>query len=356
MTGMSRAFLLSLACFGCVVADPDLETTEQPVIYADGCPPKECGSNSSVINGVYFYELPTSIGVANTEGVKLLGYLGLPPGTTRLDVYGNELVARNAAATIVVKGPKLIGSTFVLEVDGKVVHLQVTDFHRTLRYWAADDPTELLSSYTFKYITLGVSSIPTPLCTVVDLADGAAALDAFVFEGDRYDPKTKLVSTGVATRGWFNIACMGGAPAKMFRMRATTASSNPAKGIATGLAQRQSLFNLWIANYCGDGTPFTVPGEPLRVRDAAKWIPQSSAWSWQEPADLGSYGAVGGPGGAVCLDTPRRDDDAPGYRTVIEDHCKSVGHELPRCDELDVFPEGWQLLGRYASANPADEQ
>jgi hypothetical protein len=99
------------------------------------------------------------------------------------------------------------------------------------------------------------------------------------------------------------------------------------------------------------------------VRDSAGWIPLTSAWSWTDddvdanalPDALGSYEAVWGPDGAVCLDTPRRDDDAPGYRTVIADHCKSVGHELPTCSELGVFPNAWQPSGRYSSANPVDE-
>ncbi len=361
MYGMGRVSILFafLICAGCAVTEPAIETTTQSVTFQDGCPPKECGSNSSVVNGVYFYELAWS-GAPNSEGVKLLGYAGLPAGATKLDVVKNELVARNALGVQVAWGPQLVGSGFVLDVGGNVVLLRITNYHRILRYWAADDGTQL-SSYTFAYpVVEGPSTVWKPLCTVTDVADGVAALDAFVFEGDRYDPKTKAVTTGAATRGWFNIACMGGAPAKTYRMRATTASSDPfalPKPITTTVAQRQSIFNMWVANYCGDGQAFTVPGEPLRVRDAKKWIPLTSAWSWdKEPTEVGtpvsSYEAVWGPDGAVCLDVPRRDDSAPGYREVIADHCESVDHDLPLCSDLAAFPNAWLSSGFYATANP----
>jgi hypothetical protein len=354
MSVMRRAFALILITTGCVIPEPSVETTDQALVIEDGCAPKECGSNSSVINGVYFYELSDQIGIANTEGVTVLGYQNLPPGATRLDARKNELVAKNALGTVVATGADLVGSRYILDVAGQVVLLEVRDFHRTLQYWAANDGTQL-SSYTFAYpVVEGSSTVWKPLCTVQDLGDGIAALDAFVFEGDRFDPVTKQVTTGAVTKGWYNLGCMGGAPAKNFRMRATTASSAPLapKPITTTLDQRQSLFNLWTANYCGDGTPFTVPGEPLRVRDGKQWIPTSSAWSWEKESQLDSYEAVWGPDGAVCLELPRRDDTAHGYRDVIEKHCDHVGHELPLCSTLAVFPDHWQASGAYASANP----
>jgi hypothetical protein len=276
----------------------------------------------------------------------------LPPGATRLDARKNELVAKNALGAVVATGSDLVGSRYILQVAGQAVTVEVKAFHRTLQYWAANDGTRL-SSYTFEYLVVeGPNTIWKPLCTVQDVADGVAALDAFVFEGDRYDPVTKQVTTGAVTKGWYNLACMGGAPAKTFRMRATTASSDPfaPKPITTTLDQRQSLFNLWTANYCGDGTPFTVPGEPLFVRDEKSWIPLSSAWSWEKETQLDSYEAVWGPEGAVCLDLPRRDDTAPGYRAVIQKHCDGVDHDLPLCGT--AFPDQWQTSGAYASANP----
>jgi hypothetical protein len=348
-----------LRCGGCVVADPAVATSTQFVTFQDGCPVDDCGSNSSVIDGVYFYELSRS-GVPNSEGVRIVGYAGLPAGAVRLDVERNELVARNAVGKRIASGPKVINSIFLLEVNGRIVPLKVAKYHRTLRYWAADDGTQL-PSYTFEYpVVDGTSTTIKPLCTVADAADGDAALDAFVFEGDRYDPVTKTVTTGAATKGWFNLACLGGAPAKTFRMRATSASSNPyalPTPITTTVAQRQSIFNMWVANYCGDGQAFTVPGEPLRVRDARGWIPLDSGWSWDaEPGEsgmqVGSYEAVWGPDGAVCLDLPRRDDSAPGYREVIADHCENAGHDLPLCSDLAVFPDAWSGADWYATANP----
>ena len=354
MYSMNRTALFAvLACGGCVIAEPELGSTAQALVKDDGCPPNECGSNSSVIDGVHFYELSTSLGIPNSEGVTVTGYFGLPAGTTRLDVYNNELVARNANGTVVRRGSQLLYSGFELEVNGKVTYLWVTAFHRTLNYWAKPAPPGALHSYRFDYIVEGSGiSTPRPLCTVTALADGEAALDAFVFEGDRYDPTTKQISTGAATKGWFNIAFMGGAPAKTHRMRATTASSDLANGVTSTLAQRQALFNMWTGNYCGDGTSFTVPGEPLRVRDAKNWIAHTSAWSWQDDNKVASYEAVWNADGAVCLDVPRRDDDAPGYRDVIAEHCANVDHPLPQCSQLKAFPDNWQDRGWYFTANP----
>ena len=350
---MSRASLFVLVCSGCLLPEPEptLDTVTQAALMDDGCPPKECGTNSSVVDGVHFYELHWG-GVPNSDGVSLIGFQNLPAGATRLDVNKNELVAKNAMGVVVASGPQLIGSGFTLDVAGTVHLLRIIDFHRTLRYHAFDDGTPIMS-YTFAYpVVTPMGTAWKPLCTVEDLADGAASLDAIVFEGDRYDPVTKAVTTGVVTKGWFNLACLGGGPGKQFRMRATYASSNPAAGIISTLPQRQSLFNVWGANYCGDGKAFTIPGEPLRIRDRASGIPLTSGWSWQKEADLDSYEAIWGPHGAVCLNTPRREDSAPGFRALIADHCKSVGQELPYCDELKEFPAQWESNGSYFTANP----
>ncbi|HEY5920752.1 MAG TPA: ADYC domain-containing protein [Kofleriaceae bacterium] len=350
---MSRASLFALACGGCLLPEPEpaLETLSQAALMDDGCPPKECGTNSTAIDGVYFYEVNRN-GLVNSEGVSIIGYQGLPAGAVRLDARKNELVARDAFDNVVASGPSLIGSGFTLDVNGTVHLLRIIDFHRSLRYHAFDDGTALMS-YTFAYpVVTPMGTTWKPLCTVEDLADGAASLDALVFEGDRYDPVTRKVTTGAVTKGWFNLACLGGGPAKNHRMRATTASSDPLNGITTPLSQRQALFNVWSANYCGDGKPFTVPGEPLRIRDRAKGIPLTSGWSWEDEAQLDSHEALWGPDGAICLDTPRREDSAPGFRTLIADHCKSVGHELPYCSELDGAPPTWLPGSTYWTANP----
>jgi hypothetical protein len=82
------------------------------------------------------------------------------------------------------------------------------------------------------------------------------------------------------------------------------------------------------ADYCGDGHSFTVAGTPVAWRDAAGTV--------DPPFSEKALEAQWGPGGAVCLDTPRHAD-----LDEVLDRC-----QIPACDGDDSFRDGvvWRTM------------
>jgi len=149
--------------------------------------------------------------------------------------------------------------------------------------------------------------VPQPLCA-------GGENEAITFSGDRYDAATKtIIATGDETRGWINIACQGTALAKMFLNRHTEVSQR----VATTRAERQAVLKMLTGDVCGDGTAFTVAGQPLL------WKDQKNVTTFM--AAPASIEAVWSDTGAVCLNEPRR----PEFAAEIAAHCG----RLPRCSD-----------------------
>jgi len=275
--------------------------------------------NSPVVDGAEppsraFHELNVS-GLPNSAG---LSVVGVHQGTAAysLEVVGARVSARPKTGTApVLSGAGLVGLALDLtdQRDAKIV---VAFAGVSMApYWAG--PAGSVSSYSLTYMS-APEGTPQPLCT-------AGINEAILFSGDRYDGLRKTVTaTGAATRGWVNIACARTALAKMFLVRHTEASQI----VETTAAERQAMLKMFTADVCGDGTAFTVPGQPLLWRDA-KGITAFNGL----PA---TFEAVWSDHGAVCLDQPRR----PELAAAIAAHCGP----LPRCTA--------QTRGHVTSANP----
>lgn len=188
----------------------------------------------------------------------------------------------------------------------------------TTYFWAGT--REPVATYVLTYTT-DAQPVPQPLCTV-------GANEAILFGGDRYDAGTKTVTaTGAAAAGWLNIACAGTALAKLHLTRHTEASQET----ATTAAERQAMLKMFTGDVCGDGTSFTVPGQPLLWADAKGLTSFTAA-----PA---SVEAVWSDRGAVCLDQFR----LPEVAAAIAAHCKLP----PPCSSV-----GAPAAGHVTSANP----
>jgi hypothetical protein len=77
------------------------------------------------------------------------------------------------------------------------------------------------------------------------------------------------------------------------------------------------MLKMFTADVCGDGTSFTVHGQPLL------WADANHLMGFAKPA--ASLEAVWTDKGAVCLDTPRR----PELAEAIAARCGA----LPRCTD-----------------------
>lgn len=333
----------------CTTSHETIETTAM-VNYDDDCPVSGCGTNTNLIDGVYFSNLHWS-GARNDAGITVLGYGWLPTNTVRLDVWQNRLVGLDAANKLSAEHGRLVGSQIVLGHGSSKLILEVTDVHAALHYWAANDGTAV-ESYTFMWrYDWEPSSLLQDMCPNDELAPGLATLDAIVFEGESYDAATKTIDFA-PDAGWFNIACLGSAPAKMHLMRHTRASASGF--ISTSPSERQAMLNMWTANYCGDGVSFTYPGQPLLMRDSKAWIPHAGPWSWVLPAvELApgeEYEAIWDEHGAVCMNIPRLYDSDDEVLDQIVKHCAEVGHPLPPC--TSAMTTGFGAAGHLLTANP----
>lgn len=257
-------------------------------------------------------------GLSNGAGFAVIGVRmgGVP---YRLEPAGAAVVARPlAAGSAQLEGASLVN----LEIDLR----DTNDRRYTLRiagtdttpFWA--DPQERVRTYVLTYAPLNAST-SRPLCTT-------GVNEAILFGGDRYDSARKeVIATGAAATGWINIACAGTALAKLYLTRHTDAS----QAIATTPAERQAMLKMFTADMCGDGTSFTVHGQPLLWADAKGITRFASA-----PR---SIEAIWNSGGAVCIDTPRR----PELASTIRTRC-----QRPSCGGVTT-PGG---RGHVISANP----
>jgi hypothetical protein len=329
----------------------------------EDCPSTGCGANAGFVGGVYFADLNFN-GIPNDQGVVQSGFSTLPVGAVRLDVQTNRLVAMGPGVpgAKVAEGQALKNSQLTVIVDGVGYPVTIAAVHRYGEYWAKKngvaDPT--VESYRFQYIH--VDPMANPPTSVKDLCVSEPSLvgdqrefDAVVFENERYDAETKNIELP-KEQGWFNIACLSGAVGKTHMMRRTSASSSVLLGYTTSMRERQAMVRAWTADYCGHGTAYTTTGTPLRMRDAKKWIPLASKWSWDDEDELVSYEAIWNENGAVCLNTPRKfgdDEEAnKAFRARIEDECKEYGKVLLPCS-TGGLPAAWETRGYFLTANPA---
>lgn len=220
-----------------------------------------------------------------------------------LDVSGSSVTARPKDSRLAaLAGRDLVG--LKLHLRDSTGAESVIEFAGTgtTGFWAG--PAGAVPTYALSY-TSAAHSDPQPLCT-------ANSNDAIIFAGDRYDAEHKTVTaTGEASAGWFNIACSGTALAKLHLTRHTEASQI----VKTTAIERQAMLKMFTADVCGDGTSFTVHGQPLL------WADANHLTGFNQPA--ATLEAVWTERGAICLDTPRR----PELAAAIAARCGT----LARC-------------------------
>lgn len=264
-------------------------------------------------SGRAFHELNLK-GLPNAAGLSMVG-ARRGSDFYSFDVVGSSVVAHPRTPRAPAQtGGDLAGVELELrDSAGESFAIQIAGVDETT-YWAG--PVETLPAYRLTF-TSKKHPEPQPLCT-------AGGNEAFLFAGDRYDADRKTVTaTGPATAGWFNIACAGTALAKLHLTRHTEAS----QVVKTTAVERQAMLKMFTADVCGDGTAFTLHGQPLLWADANHLTSFTT-----KPASLE---AVWTDRGAVCLDTPRR----PELAAAIASRCGS----LPRCTNQ---------RGYVISANP----
>jgi hypothetical protein len=306
-----RALALLLGLTGCAT-DLTLDTIQQaagPGFDGTGgsCPTWGCGSNTSKVHGIPFIDVHEG-GQVNSKGFWIDRFeqkIGTRWFEFDADVHDAALVASNR--TTVLTGSQVEGGRFVMHNNrtGIEYYLHVVSV-REMHLWAQDDPANpvLTPTYRLQWEAPGMTNSPEDVCGVdPDGGNGGGPpmpdFYAVLFDDDRVDT-VDLRFTGEESN-WFNIGCAGHALAKMHLLGQTRAASN-LLGVTTTIAERTAHLKMITADYCGTGNAFTVPGQPLRWRDAHGWYDTTPS-----PLGTGVLEARWFEGGALCLNTPRVD-------------------------------------------------
>jgi hypothetical protein len=189
-------------------------------------------------------------------------------------------------------------------------------------------------------------------------------IDAVIFEGEKYDLDTKEIelTPTAGSSAWFNIACEGSLPAKMYLTMRTTASNVVPGYVSTIDNDRQAMVHAWAAEYCGRGISFTQTGHKLLMQDhmpifdGLGWLPREApiGFTQDELEDkLVTVEAVWDGNGAVCLETPRLAVDDPKVPPDpdIEKHILDLCGSRPLpCSQYSWFPTKWFEHGKLVTA------
>lgn len=330
------------------------------------CPTDGCGGNSPVIEGVPFERLHL-LGQANPQSIKIVKVVKVVDGSETpmqlqlVDESGQPagdgdrlrgVMTTASGGVLILEHIRLIDTRITVSVDTvagpKMYEIRIAGVMPTdgTRFWVRDQ--RAIETYDFRS-RLAFDEDPQherPLCANLD--GDPTKIHALVFGGDLYDPVTKEITAGTTTHGWINIACADSALYKMHRIGHTSAAQRRLQGfgIATDIPQRRAMLNAWTANVCGDGTSFTVQGEPIKLAESGGWLPLNS--EYLDPLDeleTESIEAIWGPNGAICLNTPRRLDKEPGICTDVANKCKP-----DPCTKEQI--DNWTKIGHVLTGNP----
>jgi hypothetical protein len=323
-----KHLVLPLLILGC--AEP-IEHAQ--VEQALGCSYIWCGMNSSKLGDIYTHEFrldgePTDAGFSIAKVVK-------ENEIYQLVVENGQFVLHGETTTLTdedVNGAMIT----VNHVDGSEYWIHIGNSQLT-PYWV--NAAAELRTYELSWTRLqggspkgewqNVCTNPPDKTVDTFAMNGHSAV---VFEGDRIDGATKTV--GDPDTNYFNIGCAGHALAKMALTGHSYPGVKPAS-IKTTVEQRQTFLKMVTADYCGDGTPFTVPGTSLDWASEQAWLPYFYA--------EGRLEARWTKAGVSCIDTLRLEPKNPtgggifpgGVLEAVDDHCGLP----PQCQnaEREIF-------------------
>jgi hypothetical protein len=361
--------VLGVGCTGELV-EPHHAVLKQEVA---SCQEFMCGTNSPEIAEFGFWELnaPSSLampGLPNNVGLQLEAFVhGTDYYVPR--VHAGRLTAhgmRSDGTVVTLAGPALVDGWLKLRVAGRVFKLVVNQVG-SVESWAQPTtrrPPVVLETYQLDWaeMTNGGWREGGNVCSHPPDRESGEALTmtgpymfhTLLFEGDRINAGKKTIDAIDAS--WFNLGCAGHALAKLALTGHTEAAHN-AGAFTTTVLERQAMLKLLVADYCGDGTAFTVAGQPLNWRDdgntmklkALTATPPQPLWLEARWTDQG----------AACLDKPRVDahwtqlgDDVfgPNVYAQVQAHCPMK--MPPHCADSSLDTAGYHLLSATVPYQP----
>lgn len=378
-----RASLLAVIVLGtsCAIDDgvDDSEPAAQATQAVGGgsCQEWMCGTNSPEIANFGFWDMGqppldrSAPGAANRVGIQIVAFIK-PTGSSTYAYYVPQVITGKlygfpyptnvAPYNVLLQGQALVGGYFMLTMPSGYFQLWVREVS-TVRSWAQPvGPVAVplsLETYKLDWTNFGDVDHPHNVCNKAgQLRDelgmnGKLAFHTLLFEGDRIDADHKRVS-GVDIK-WFNLGCAASTLAKM-ALTGHTEAAKRANTFSTTLMERQAMLKMLTADYCGDfgdGTPYTVQGQPLNWADD-KGTMKMIAPNATPPRPVHRE-ARWGAGGAVCLDYPRVDvnwtplgeatfDNLAAGNSVYEQVIANCPRVIPHCSGTPLGLDGAHLI------------
>jgi hypothetical protein len=284
------------------VAGDDQSSDVSPALFGTQCSPLVCGSNSPCLSTAspcdgFFTDLPMTIGATNTEGFTMLGMvvagemwdLNVTHGVLSAVKPGNPPIVGAALNNKIfkVKGPD--GTVYRIRIASQAntnlmpLGTGTTRAYELVYAWGNPDNPEYFICDHVDHVTGEYDSLWQPKQTVV------------LFEGELYNQYKKTIKG--YSNAYFNVGCAGNVLSKMDLTHHSTVTSGGA--YTTTAAERQTMLKMYTADYCRDGTSFTVYGEKLGWEDDHDWF---SNYYLPAPLQLEARWNKDGP---LCLESPR---------------------------------------------------
>lgn len=351
----AAAVLVCLAATACALdagddseaaaSDRDLVTSTETQLL-ETCPNWACGQNGPKLNNRYFHELAED-GTKNAEGFIAAGLWKNNVEYT-LRVVGSRIFGTRPGAPT-LSGAALTNAFFLVgHESGYVVRVYIKQV-TSVPLWGGPFKDQEVEAYRLMWTAPWDPERSTNLCSEPPIGKpmgpdqlGLPGEFTVIFENNRYDAVTKRLVPG--DRNWYNLGCAGHVLSKLFLTGHTAVTGS------ASAAQQQAALKMLTADYCGDGTSFTVGGEPLYWKTSNGYMPY-----YGTPTTLESRWNEHGP---VCLDYPRLKSTKsvlaqqlfPSIWRAIETRCPA--HVPPSCQDPGVIDFGGQLV---ISGNPYNE-
>ncbi len=300
-----------------------------------------CG-NSSEVPYMGFHDASLR-GEANVQGISIEAIGGRAqirqgPATYDLGIKNHRLQGM-IDSNPVLEGQALVGADLVMLQDGApafAIHIESVredipfpfqpgtfDAYRFSRHKVGEAPSP------DQHLCNGPMLYP-PKKDKWEVFLGLEVDETLVFQGDRIDAEAMTMSFA-PDPDWFNFACAGHALAKLHLTGHTCAAQGPACADKDRWRARQATLKLLVADYCGKGKTFTVPGTPL------VWMGGPIQYA-QHPVDVEARWSEDG---ATCLGRPRLEayPDLAAYPdgVLAAIHAQCAPEDLPPpCVNPDV--------------------
>jgi hypothetical protein len=276
----------------CTAPDFEVGEVQQGILYR--CDTDFCGTNSPLLTANATWEFSIK-GRRNGQGFRILG-LGKGAEFYDLVVKDSRILGLDAHGNVALSYSKLIGARIYLEQKGKQSAIQILD---AASIQEVVYPHDRIGSYVLDWGDVVAHPLPDrmlagqiaeggiePVLGPTDLVcpppkwieephvgsmmeweetmyGGMLPFQSVVFEGDRFNPESRTVRQ-LPDESWFNIGCGLHTLAKLRLTRNTIMKTN--------WTNVQAALKMLGADYCGGGTTFTFPGEPLLWRDRGTMI------------------------------------------------------------------------------------